>query len=319
AFPRRRGATPAATTPASATPASATPAPAVTAPYATEPYGAALYAAAPAVTAPATRSAGFPSQVESHSEEAADPFKRTSFKLAPDEYAEIVNHRPTPEPLERIFDTTTIGRIFRFRHPERDGAGPFWRNWMWVPVALLIGLAFLIGGFFALETRPQSTAQSTLSARPAPALPIDHASRIEPQNPVVVTTTKPQEREGSIAVEPVTSRDVQSNIDAKAVPSSNGQTSIDAKTTALGKQATSPDAKTVLPDTRLSEQSTKPFVDPARVTPKVTVPRESGTAPKAQRAAKASRDATPKSVPAKKVDEDAPRTPFVKTPFIPAD
>lgn len=346
AFPRRPGATPAATTPPPAMPTATTP-----------------VAAVPAATTPPAPSVGTSDHVEFNSEDTADPFQRTSFKFAPDEYAEIVNHRPTPEPLERIFDTTTIGRIFRFRQAERDGAetGTFWRNWMWLPVALLIGSAFIGGGYLASKTRMHSTTQSAMPADAIQELPSDNATRVEPQIPEAVTepTLPNHERQGAITVTPVppsvvearrdvtepatsvigTGRDNKvpassgdlTNREAK-VPASSGdltnvkpqassgnvQTKLDAKATGSTPAMAIRDAKTAVSDTRSSDASTKSPTAPT-MTPKVTMAREGANASKAPQASKASREATPKSVPPKKVNDEAPKTPFVRTPFIPAD
>lgn len=96
-------------------------------------------------------------------EGSPDPFKRVTFAIDDKNFTEYVGHQPTPEPLEHLYDTTTLRRLFGLTNPDGTSKRLFvWHSWMWMPAALLVATAFMVGGYLALTARKQVIPRITV-------------------------------------------------------------------------------------------------------------------------------------------------------------
>lgn len=104
------------------------------------------------------------SEEQQDRQDPKNPFKRITFRVANEDFVKFVGHKPTPEPLERLFDTTTLVRMFALRNADGTRKRIFvWRSWMWMPAALLVAASFIVGGYLAMKPNKSNSAHAATS------------------------------------------------------------------------------------------------------------------------------------------------------------
>lgn len=112
-------------------------------------------------------------------ENSKNPFKRVTFKIETDDFVEFVAHKPTPEPIERLYDTTTQQQLLGLPNPNPPPRRDFvWRRWMWLPTALLVGSAFLVGAALSQKPRRAIENQGAVPTPSAPALVVQKGATV---------------------------------------------------------------------------------------------------------------------------------------------
>jgi hypothetical protein len=141
---------------------------------------------------------------------SANPFKRVSFKIDGATFAKYYSHQPTPEPLENLYDTQTLKRLFAPQNPDGTPKKLFaWRSWMWMPAALLVALSFIVGGYLAMAPKKQVSAKAPLPSTTELVIGHDNAVNTERNSasPLPSTETLALSPDQSVTAEkPVTSR-----------------------------------------------------------------------------------------------------------------